>query len=97
MVRHAGLWLLCIKLRTGSTPVLRPIFERNCEMAKPYHCLFCGKPNEEVKKMFCSEETKCICNDCLDLCKGIDENGEKEIVINLNLDLPKRMLKKLEG
>ena len=65
-------------------------------MTKPYHCLFCGRKNTEVKKMFCSEETKCICNECLDLCKEIDENDEKEIVINLDLDITKRMLKKVD-
>ncbi len=49
-----------------------------------YCCVFCGKHHSDVKKMFCATEHKCICNECLDLCNEIANDGE--IIINVGFD-----------
>jgi ATP-dependent Clp protease ATP-binding subunit ClpX len=38
---------------------------------KSYSCSFCGKDNNQVKRMIAGPKGVFICNECIDLCNRI--------------------------
>lgn len=41
-------------------------------------CSFCGKPNDEVKRMIAGPNQVAICNECVDLCNEILAKSEEK-------------------
>lgn len=55
------------------------------------YCSFCGKSEEDVKRMISGPDNVFICNECVDLCKEILDE-EKEVLMETELeDLPTPM------
>jgi hypothetical protein len=44
------------------------------EGLEAFHCSFCGKPHNQVKKMIAGPSV-CICNECIDICNEIISDG----------------------
>jgi ATP-dependent Clp protease ATP-binding subunit ClpX len=60
----------------------------NVETTGPVTCSFCGKSQDQVKKIVAGPGVY-ICNECIDLCKEIiDEEFKEEAYQNL-LEVPK--------
>lgn len=57
------------------------------EENKIIYCSFCGKSQNEVKKIF-SSATAYICNECIDLCSDIIKESEEEGVMLTKDELP---------
>ena len=45
------------------------------EDTRPLTCSFCGKTQEQVSRMVAGPGV-CICNECVELCKSIIDDGE---------------------
>jgi ribosomal protein L37AE/L43A len=43
---------------------------------RDYRCSFCGKRQDAVKKLVAGQGGVFICNECVDLCKEIMDEGE---------------------
>ena len=43
--------------------------------SKPLTCSFCGKTQDQVSRMVAGPGV-CICNECIELCKSIIDDGE---------------------
>lgn len=57
-------------------------------------CSFCGKKQEQIDRMISGSNGACICNECVDICRGIlDEEyaGMNEALDQINLIKPKEM------
>lgn len=57
-------------------------------------CSFCGKKQEQIDRMISGSNGAYICNECVDICRGIlDEEyaGMNEALDQINLIKPKEM------
>lgn len=65
-------------------------------------CSFCGKPQDEVKRMIVGADGAVICNECVELSHRIisdylkEEQAKKRDVAIANLDKPKELKAKLD-
>ena len=46
-------------------------------------CSFCGKTQDEVRKLIAGPDGVFICNDCVDICVGIIEEEFKEKIATI--------------
>ena len=63
-----------------------------------HHCSFCGKSQDEVKRLVQGHPGVCICNECIELCGQLveeDETEEKSSSLSLDLPKPKEILEHL--
>ena len=63
-----------------------------------YHCSFCGKPQDQVKKLIAGNNGVYICDECALLCaelieeeEGMEESSSSEGLEEINLLKPKEM------
>ncbi len=45
---------------------------------KNQHCSFCGKEKEETRRLITGPDGVCICDECIDICKSMLDEWEKE-------------------
>ena len=43
-----------------------------------HHCSFCGKSQDEVKRLVQGHPGVCICNECIELCGQLVEEDDTE-------------------
>ncbi|WP_461223783.1 ATP-dependent Clp protease ATP-binding subunit ClpX [Lacticaseibacillus suihuaensis] len=60
----------------------------NVETTGPVTCSFCGKSQDQVKKIVAGPGVY-ICNECIDLCKEIIDEEFKEDAVQGQLEVPK--------
>lgn len=66
---------------------LKAVFD-NVETSGPVTCSFCGKSQDQVKKIVAGPGVY-ICNECIDLCKEIIDEEFKEEAFHNQLEVPK--------
>src|SRR5438874_11799612 len=58
-----------------------------------YHCSFCGKSQDQVRRLIAGPGAVYICDECVDLCREIIDEDDVSIGtkpgFNLNRDIPK--------
>ena len=47
-------------------------------------CSFCGKTNDQVKRIIVGPNDACICNECIETCANLIENAPKEKIDELD-------------
>ena len=45
---------------------------------KNQSCSFCGKPKEETRRLITGPDGACICDECVEICKSMVDDWEKE-------------------
>ncbi|HMK90938.1 MAG TPA: ClpX C4-type zinc finger protein [Methylocystis sp.] len=45
-------------------------------MAGKLHCSFCGKSEDEIKKLAAGPGRLCICNECVEICQALMQGDE---------------------
>jgi len=64
---------------------------------KDHRCSFCGKPEEESKKLIAGPDNVFICEDCIEICKAmLDETTDKDLVEDVPLKKPKEIKEELD-
>ncbi|MBQ8428399.1 MAG: ATP-dependent Clp protease ATP-binding subunit ClpX [Clostridia bacterium] len=64
---------------------------------KDHRCSFCGKPEEESKKLIAGPDGVFICEDCIEICKAmLDETTDKDLVEDVPLKKPKEIKAELD-
>lgn len=94
---NASSWLSnyleCIGIHTRYTKGVGPLSGMEVSYLakkdpKQLHCSFCGKSQDEVKKLIAGPDVY-ICNECVDLCKEIMDEETMTQFFEGNLDVPK--------
>src|SRR4029079_743275 len=66
-----------------------------------YHCSFCGKSQDQVRRLIAGPGAVYICDECVDLCREIiDEESApatKPKVATAKIPTPKQILEQLSG
>jgi len=63
------------------------------------HCSFCGKSENEVKKLLAGPNGACICDECVDTCRTLLENdslADKQLNNTVTLLKPEEIKKELD-
>ncbi len=61
------------------------------------HCSFCGKTKEEVKKMIAGPDGAFICDSCVEICKSmLDETEKEDLVEEVPLKKPAEIKAELD-
>ncbi|MCV2531363.1 MAG: AAA family ATPase, partial [Candidatus Lightella neohaematopini] len=69
------------------------IDKENNKLKKLLYCSFCGKSQKEVKKLIAGSSVY-ICNECINLCNKIINEGKKDSeYYNNNLSISPRQIK----
>ena len=64
---------------------------------KDHRCSFCGKPEEESKKLIAGPDGVFICEDCIEICKAmLDETTDKDLIEDVPLKKPKEIKAELD-
>ena len=64
---------------------------------RDHRCSFCGKPEEEAKKLIAGPDNVFICEDCIEICKAmLDETAEKDLVEDVPLKKPAEIKAELD-
>ena len=56
---------------------------------KHQSCSFCGKPKEETRRLITGPDGACICDECVEICKSMVDEWEKEKVPQEQVPLKK--------
>src|SRR5438105_10910152 len=67
-----------------------------------YHCSFCGKPQDQVRRLIAGPGAVYICDECVELCREIiDEEeltvGKPDFNLGRQIPKPKRITELLDG
>lgn len=64
---------------------------------KDHRCSFCGKPEEESKKLIAGPDGVFICEDCIEICKAmLDETTDKDLIEDVPLKKPAEIKAELD-
>ncbi len=64
---------------------------------KDHRCSFCGKPEEEAKKLIAGPDGVFICEDCIEICKSmLDETTDKDLIEEVPLKKPAEIKAELD-
>ena len=64
---------------------------------KDHCCSFCGKPEEEAKKLIAGPDNVFICEDCIEICKAmLDETTDKDLIEDVPLKKPREIKEELD-
>src|SRR5215207_2884723 len=62
-----------------------------------YHCSFCGKGQEHVRRLIAGPGAVYICDECVDLCREIieEEGGPSKVKSSSKVPPPKQLFEQL--
>ncbi len=64
---------------------------------RDHRCSFCGKAEEEAKKLIAGPDNVFICEDCIEICKAmLDETTDKDLIEDVPLKKPAEIKAELD-